>query len=54
MAVCSDPLGLRSGDENWETAQQRYCPPDTLLPVTHLLYQLPIIIRGIKRGAVFM
>lgn len=44
---------MRSGDANWETAHQRHCPPHTLLPVTHPLYQRSIIIR-VKPGGIFM
>ena len=45
---------VRSGDANRETAHQRHCLPHTLLPVTHPLYQLPIIIRRLKPGGIFM
>lgn len=43
---------VRSGDANCETDHQRHCPPHTLLPVTHPLYQLPVIIR-VKPGGIF-
>lgn len=45
---------VRSEDANWETAHQRHCPPHTLLPVTHPLYQLSVIIRRVKPGGIFM